>query len=106
MYFCCFVNKKVINNKHALKNGLIPVITITGINVGTLIAFSIITETVFQWPGMGLLFINAVQFVDIPIMSAYLIMVAFLFVMINFIVDIAYYFIDPRIRFKEEETIK
>ncbi len=100
------INKKVINNKHALKNGLIPVITITGINVGTLIAFSIITETVFQWPGMGLLFINAVQFVDIPIMSAYLIMVAFLFVMINFIVDIAYYFIDPRIRFKEEETNK
>ena len=100
------INKKVINNKHALKNGLIPVITITGINVGTLIAFSIITETVFQWPGMGLLFINAVQFVDIPIMSAYLIMVAFLFVMINFIVDITYYFIDPRIRFKEEETIK
>ena len=100
------INNNVINNRHALKNGLIPVITITGINVGTLIAFSIITETVFQWPGMGLLFINAVQFVDIPIMSAYLIMVAFLFVMINFIVDITYYFIDPRIRFKEEETIK
>ena len=100
------INNKVVNNRHALKNGLIPVITITGINVGTLIAFSIITETVFQWPGMGLLFINAVQFVDIPIMSAYLIMVAFLFVMINFIVDITYYFIDPRIRFKEEETIK
>jgi peptide/nickel transport system permease protein len=100
------INNKVVNNRHALKNGLIPVITITGINVGTLIAFSIITETVFQWPGMGLLFINAVQFVDIPIMSAYLIMVAFLFVIINFIVDITYYFIDPRIRFKEEETIK
>ena len=100
------INNKVVNNRHALKNGLIPVITITGINVGTLIAFSIITETVFQWPGMGLLFINAVQFVDIPIMSAYLIMVAFLFVMINFIVDMTYYFIDPRIRFKEEETIK
>ena len=100
------INNKIVNNRHALKNGLIPVITITGINVGTLIAFSIITETVFQWPGMGLLFINAVQFVDIPIMSAYLIMVAFLFVMINFIVDITYYFIDPRIRFKEEETIK
>ena len=100
------INNKVINNRHALKNGLIPVITITGINIGTLIAFSIITETVFQWPGMGLLFINAVQFVDVPIMSAYLIMVAFLFVMINFIVDIAYYFIDPRIRLKEEEAIK
>ena len=97
------INNKVVNNRHALKNGLIPVITITGINVGTLIAFSIITETVFQWPGMGSLFINAVYFVDIPIMSAYMIMVAFIFVMINFIVDITYYFIDPRIRLKEEK---
>ena len=85
-----------------IRDRLIPVITITGINVGTLVAFSIITETVFQWPGMGFLFINAVHFVDIPIMSAYLIMVAFIFVMINFIVDITYYIIDPRIRIKEE----
>jgi peptide/nickel transport system permease protein len=96
------IQKNVVNYKHALKNGLIPVITITGINIGTLIAFSIITETVFQWPGMGLLFINAVYFVDIPIMSAYMIMVAFIFAMINFIVDITYYFIDPRIRIKDE----
>ena len=96
------IEKNSINFKHALKNGLIPVITITGINIGTLVAFSIITETVFQWPGMGFLFINAVHFVDIPIMSAYLIMVAFIFVMINFIVDITYYIIDPRIRIKEE----
>ena len=96
------IKKNTINYKHALKNGLIPVITITGINIGTLIAFSIITETVFQWPGMGLLFINAVYFVAIPIMSAYMIMVAFIFVMINFIVDITYYFIDPRIRIKDE----
>ena len=96
------IKKNTINYKHALKNGLIPVITITGINIGTLIAFSIITETVFQWPGMGLLFINAVYFVDIPIMSAYMNMVAFIFVMINFIVDITYYFIDPRIRIKDE----
>ena len=96
------IQKNVVNYKHALKNGLIPVITITGINIGTLIAFSLITETVFQWPGMGLLFINAVYFVDIPIMSAYMIMVAFIFVMINFIVDITYYFIDPRIRIKDE----
>ena len=96
------IKQNVINYKHALKNGLIPVITITGINIGTLIAFSIITETVFQWPGMGSLFINAVYFVDIPIMSAYMIMVAFIFVMINFIVDITYYFIDPRIRYKDE----
>ena len=94
------INKNTINYKHALKNGLIPVITITGINIGTLIAFSIITETVFQWPGMGFLFIQAVQFVDIPIMSAYLVFIAFVFVMINFIVDILYYFIDPRIRVK------
>jgi peptide/nickel transport system permease protein len=97
------ISEKIINYRHALKNGLIPVITITGINIGTLIAFSIITETVFQWPGMGSLFINAVYFVDIPIMSAYMIMVAFIFVMINFIVDITYYFIDPRIRLKEEK---
>ena len=94
------INEKSINYKHALKNGLIPVITIAGINIGTLIAFSIITETVFQWPGMGFLFIQAVQFVDIPIMSAYLVFIAFVFVMINFIVDILYYFIDPRIRVK------
>ena len=98
------IKKNIVNYKHALKNGLIPVITITGINIGTLIAFSIITETVFQWPGMGSLFIKAVYFVDIPIMSAYMIMVAFIFVMINFIVDITYYFIDPRIRLKEETS--
>ena len=97
------IAQNIINYRYALKNGLIPVITITGINIGTLIAFSIITETVFQWPGMGSLFINAVYFVDIPIMSAYMIMVAFIFVMINFIVDITYYLIDPRIRLKEEK---
>ena len=96
------IKEKSIHYKHALKNGLIPVITIAGINIGTLIAFSIITETVFQWPGMGFLFIQAVQFVDIPIMSAYLVFIAFVFVMINFIVDILYYFIDPRIRVKAE----
>ena len=96
------ISENSIHYKHALKNGLIPVITIAGINIGTLIAFSIITETVFQWPGMGFLFIQAVQFVDIPIMSAYLVFIAFVFVMINFIVDILYYFIDPRIRVKSE----
>ena len=98
------ISEKSINYKHALKNGLIPVITIAGINIGTLVAFSIITETVFQWPGMGFLFIQAVQFVDIPIMSAYLVFIAFVFVMINFIVDILYYFIDPRIRVKGDAT--
>ena len=71
------ISENSIKYKHALKNGLIPVITIAGINIGTLIAFSIITETVFQWPGMGFLFIQAVQFVDIPIMSAYLVSVSY-----------------------------
>ena len=102
--FTIGISEKSIQYKHALKNGLIPVITIAGINIGTLVAFSIITETVFQWPGMGFLFIQAVKFVDIPIMSAYLVFIAFIFVMINFIVDILYYFIDPRIRVKSEKA--
>ena len=92
------INEKSIYYKHALKNGLIPVITIAGINIGTLIAFSIITETVFQWPGVGLLFINAVYYVDIPVMSAYLLLVGFAFVIINLIVDLTYLLIDPRLR--------
>ncbi len=81
-----------------MKNTLVPVITIIGLQVGALIAFAIITETVFQWPGMGLLFIQSVQNADIPVMSAYLMLVAFLFVLINFIVDLLYVAIDPRIR--------
>ncbi|MEM9222919.1 MAG: ABC transporter permease [Pseudomonadota bacterium] len=87
-----------INFGHALKNTLVPVITITGLQLGAVIAFAIITETVFQWPGMGLLFLQAVQNVDIPIMAAYLILVAFLFVVINLAVDILYVVVDPRIR--------
>ena len=83
---------------HALPNILIPVITITGLQVGSIIAFAIITETVFQWPGVGLLFINAVYFVDIPVMSAYLLLVGFTFVIINLIVDLLYLAIDPRLR--------
>jgi peptide/nickel transport system permease protein len=83
---------------HALKNTLVPVITIIGLQVGALIAFAIITETVFQWPGMGLLFIQSVQNADIPVMSAYLMLVAFMFVFINFIVDLLYVTVDPRIR--------
>jgi len=77
---------------------MIPVITITGLQIGSLIAFAIITESVFQWPGMGLMFLQAVQTVDIPIMSAYLLLVATLFVVINLIVDLLYVFVDPRIR--------
>ena len=83
---------------HALKNTLVPVVTIIGLQVGAIIAFAIITETVFQWPGMGLLFIKSVQTADIPVMSAYLLLVAFMFVVINFIVDLLYVAIDPRIR--------
>jgi peptide/nickel transport system permease protein len=83
---------------HALKNTLIPVITITGLQLGQLIAFAIITETVFQWPGMGLMFIQAIGLVDIPIMSAYLILIAMFFVVINLVVDILYHVVDPRLR--------
>jgi peptide/nickel transport system permease protein len=83
---------------HALKNTLVPVVTIIGLQVGAIIAFAIITETVFQWPGMGLLFIKSVQTADIPVMSAYLLLVAFMFVAINFVVDLLYVAIDPRIR--------
>lgn len=89
---------RAINFGHALKNTLIPVITITGLQLGSIIAFSIITETVFQWPGMGLMFLQAVQNVDIPIMAAYLLLIAFLFVLINLTVDILYTVVDPRVR--------
>jgi peptide/nickel transport system permease protein len=87
-----------INYGHALKNTLIPVITVIGLQIGSLIAFSIITETVFQWPGMGSLFIQGVQFADVPIMSAYLVMIALFFVTINLIVDLLYFAVDPRLR--------
>jgi peptide/nickel transport system permease protein len=83
---------------HALKNTLVPVITITGLQLGAIIAFSIITETVFQWPGMGLLFIQAVGFADIPVMAAYLCLIALFFVVINLVVDLLYYAVDPRLR--------
>ncbi len=87
-----------INFGHALKNTLVPVITIMGLQIGALLAFSIITETVFQWPGMGLLIIQAIQFVDIPIMSSYLVLIALFFVLINLAVDLLYYAVDPRLR--------
>ncbi|MDB5648110.1 ABC transporter permease [Methylobacterium sp.] len=89
---------RIVDFRHALKNTLIPVITVTGLQLGSIIAFSIITESVFQWPGMGLMFIQAVQFGDIPVMSAYLVLIAFLFVMINLVVDLLYYWVDPRMR--------
>ena len=90
---------RAINFGHALKNTLVPVITIIGLQIGAIVAFSIITETVFQWPGMGLLFITSVQNADIPVMAAYLMFVAAMFIAINFCVDMLYAAIDPRIRF-------
>ena len=84
--------------RHALRNCLMPVVTMTAMNVGSLIAFALITETVFQWPGMGMLFIQAVTFLDIPVMAAYLCIISFIFVMLNMLVDIAYAVIDPRLR--------
>ncbi len=89
---------RAIHFGHALKNTLVPVITIAGLQLGSVIAFAIITETVFQWPGMGLLFVQAVQTVDIPIMAAYLMLVALIFVTINLVVDILYTVVDPRLR--------
>ena len=92
------LSERSINFGHALKNTLVPVITVIGLQLGSIIAFAIITETVFQWPGMGLMFIQAVQHADIPVMAAYLLLAAFLFVLINLIVDLVYVRIDPRIR--------
>jgi peptide/nickel transport system permease protein len=92
------LNDRAINFGHALKNTLVPVITITGLQLGSIIAFAIITESVFQWPGMGLLFIQAINEVDIPVMASYLMMIAFFFVAINLIVDLLYYVVDPRLR--------
>jgi peptide/nickel transport system permease protein len=87
---------------HALKNTLVPVITVAGLQLGSTIAFAIITETVFQWPGMGQMFIQAVSFVDIPVMAAYLMLIGLFFVTINLIVDLLYHVIDPRLRIERE----
>lgn len=92
------LSDRSIHFGHALKNTLVPVLTITGLQLGGLIAFAIITETVFQWPGMGLLFIQAVSFADIPVMAAYLCLIALIFVVINLVVDLLYYTVDPRLR--------
>jgi peptide/nickel transport system permease protein len=89
---------RAIHFGHALKNTLVPVITITGLQLGAIIAFAIITETVFQWPGMGLLFIQAVGFADVPVMAAYLCFIGLVFVLINLVVDLLYYAVDPRLR--------
>jgi peptide/nickel transport system permease protein len=92
------LSDRAVHFGHALKNTLVPVITITGLQLGAIIAFAIITETVFQWPGMGLLFIQAVGVADIPVMAAYLCLIALFFVVINLVVDLLYYAVDPRLR--------
>ncbi len=97
------LSSRAIHFSHALKNTLIPVMTITGLQLGGLIAFAIITETVFQWPGMGLLFIQAVTFADVPVMAAYLCLIALIFVVINLIVDLLYFVVDPRLRISKLE---
>ena len=89
---------RYIHYRLALRNALMPVITVTGLQVGSLIAFAIVTETVFQWPGMGLLFIQAVSFADVPVMAAYLLFVGLIFVIINSVVDLLYAVVDPRLR--------
>ncbi|MGE8943563.1 ABC transporter permease [Leptospira interrogans] len=95
-----------IHFKHALRNTLIPVVTIAGLQLGSVIAFAIVTESVFQWPGLGALFVQAVQFVDIPVMSAYLLFVAVVFVVVNLVVDLLYYVLDPRLRTGRALTAK
>ena len=92
------LGERAINFGHALKNTLVPVITVVGLQLGMLIAFSLVTETVFQWPGVGLLFIESVTVADIPVMSAYLLLIAVLFVTINLVVDMLYFAVDPRLR--------
>ena len=98
------LSNRAIHFGHALKNTLVPVMTITGLQLGGLIAFAIITETVFQWPGMGLLFIQAVTFADIPVMAAYLCLIALIFVAINLVVDLLYFAVDPRLRVSKSEA--
>jgi len=92
------IPERAISFRHALRNTMIPVVTIAGLQFGSVIAFAIVTETVFQWPGLGALFIQAVQFVDIPVMAAYLMFVALVFVVVNLSVDLLYFALDPRLR--------
>jgi len=92
------IPERAISFRHALRNTMIPVVTIAGLQFGSVIAFAIVTETVFQWPGLGSLFIQSVQFVDIPVMAAYLMFVALVFVIVNLGVDVLYFALDPRLR--------
>jgi peptide/nickel transport system permease protein/oligopeptide transport system permease protein len=92
------LDERAINYRHALKNTMMPVVTITGLQLGSVIAFAIVTETVFNWPGLGALFVKSVEVVDIPVMAAYLMFVGLVFVVVNLVVDIIYFLIDPRLK--------
>jgi peptide/nickel transport system permease protein len=92
------IPNRAIEFRHALRNTMVPVVTIAGLQLGSVIAFAIVTETVFQWPGLGALFVNAVQFADVPVMAAYLVFVAFVFVVVNLATDLVYVALDPRLR--------
>ena len=92
------IRERTVQFRHALRNTMVPVVTIAGLQLGSVVAFSIVTETVFQWPGLGALFVNSVQFVDIPVMATYLMFVAVVFVVVNLAVDLAYYALDPRLK--------
>jgi len=96
------INYRSLYFNHAFRNTLVPVITIIGLQLGGVIAFSIVTESVFQWPGMGLLFLDSIRYVDIPVMSVYLVLIALMFVVINLLVDLLYVVIDPRVRLKSQ----
>lgn len=96
------IDYRSVHYHHALRNSMVPVITIIGLQFGGIIAFSIVTESVFQWPGMGLLFLDSIRYVDIPVMSVYLVIIALIFVVINLIVDVLYFVIDPRVRLRAE----
>ena len=90
--------EKRINNKHVLPNAVMPIINVAALNIGTMVAFSLITESVFQWPGLGLMFIQSITFSDFPVMSTYFLLVATIFVSLNLLADILLSVVDPRIR--------
>jgi peptide/nickel transport system permease protein len=88
---------------HVLKNIMIPIVTVVGLEIGGLIAFAVVTESVFAWPGMGKLIIDSINVLDRPVIVAYLMMIVLLFVVINLIVDLLYTVLDPRVRLETQE---
>jgi peptide/nickel transport system permease protein len=86
---------------HVLKNILIPIVTVVGLQFGSVIAFSIVTESIYAWPGMGKLIIDSIQLLDRPVIVAYLLVIVTLFILINLVVDLVYGVLDPRVRLSE-----